>query len=345
MADPALEPPISTLRLGLAYGLLALAALGLTASLIWLLRRGRASLFPLSRLPRPRRITWSGAEVVLAFVFMRMIPAMAFLSLQITGFYRFQYGSDPGPDDKELLNRCSLWAAAVGTPLAVAAILGTLRVVSRTKLRHIALTRRRWLPALTAGCLTWLVIAPPVFGLHFLVIWAQEKLGLEAKKHVLEQVLENQPRPAEWVLVVLVAVALAPVLEELVFRGILQPWLAKQRWRWLFAWVAALMVSGLNIGWSVESWLPHLFILVTGAACALVTAFEPGPRWPAQAIAGSALLFAAMHSEAWPTPVPLFFLALALGWLAYRCRNLIAPIVLHSLFNSISTLILLMGWQ
>src|SRR5262249_47464814 len=138
---------------------------------------------------------------------------------------------------------------------------------------------------------------------------------------------------------------MAPILEELIFRGLLQPWLAKRPGRWLFAWVAALVVAALYGARSWESWLPTIFVAAAGTIGMGLTAFERGPRWPWQAILGSALIFAAFHSEAWPAPVALFFLALALGWLAYRTRSLIAPITLHALFNSVSTFILLMGWM
>ena len=41
------------------------------------------------------------------------------------------------------------------------------------------------------------------------------------------------------------------------------------------------------------------------------------------AIYGTSLLFAAMHSGVWPSPIALFVLGLGLGWLAYRTRSLV----------------------
>jgi membrane protease YdiL (CAAX protease family) len=61
----------------------------------------------------------------------------------------------------------------------------------------------------------------------------------------------------------------------------------------------------------------------------------------AGAIYGTALLFASAHSFAWPTPVSLFVLALALGYLAYRTQSLVGPMLLHALFNGVSVVILL----
>jgi membrane protease YdiL (CAAX protease family) len=59
------------------------------------------------------------------------------------------------------------------------------------------------------------------------------------------------------------------------------------------------------------------------------------------AIFGTSLLFACIHTSVWPTPVPLFVLALGLGVLAQRTQSLVGPIVLHGLFNGISCVLLL----
>jgi membrane protease YdiL (CAAX protease family) len=55
-------------------------------------------------------------------------------------------------------------------------------------------------------------------------------------------------------------------------------------------------------------------------------------RW---SIVGSAMFFALVHG-AWPTPIALFFLGLALGWLTYRTQSLVPAIVVHGLFNLVS---------
>jgi membrane protease YdiL (CAAX protease family) len=56
----------------------------------------------------------------------------------------------------------------------------------------------------------------------------------------------------------------------------------------------------------------------------------------ARAIYATALFFGTLHSFAWPSPVPLFVLALGLGWLAFRTQNLVAPVVAHGLFNAVA---------
>ena len=53
--------------------------------------------------------------------------------------------------------------------------------------------------------------------------------------------------------------------------------------------------------------------------------------WPA--IIGSSAIFAALHVDAWPAPIPLFVLALFLGYLAHRTGSLVGPVILHATFN------------
>jgi len=61
-------------------------------------------------------------------------------------------------------------------------------------------------------------------------------------------------------------------------------------------------------------------------------------------VCGSAYLFATFHSPVWPSPIPLFILALGVGWLAYRTRSLVGPILVHGLFNGIACLVQALGF-
>jgi membrane protease YdiL (CAAX protease family) len=58
-----------------------------------------------------------------------------------------------------------------------------------------------------------------------------------------------------------------------------------------------------------------------------------------RAILVSSAIFAVMHLPAQPQAVlPLFVLALGLGYIAYRTRSLVGPVVAHSVFNSLMVL-------
>jgi len=67
----------------------------------------------------------------------------------------------------------------------------------------------------------------------------------------------------------------------------------------------------------------------------LQTWFNEFTAWPGMLCAS--ILFAAVHSSAWPDPVPLVLVGLMLGIAYQRTRNLVAPIVAHALFNGAMT--------
>jgi membrane protease YdiL (CAAX protease family) len=187
------------------------------------------------------------------------------------------------------------------------------------------------------------------------------------------------------VLIFFTATVAAPILEEWLFRGVLQTWLVRREWGGHAAMAGALLMALVSTRWDRLEWsptapglrallhsaMPSLFVLfmVPGylAARWLVTrsqddqvtgwqgdkGTDEDPLSPAQeqrpsraavvgAVYGASLLFAAAHSFAWPTPIPLFFLGLLLGWLMYRTESLVAPDVLHALFNGLSCVLLLL---
>lgn len=54
------------------------------------------------------------------------------------------------------------------------------------------------------------------------------------------------------------------------------------------------------------------------------------------AVVGSSAVFALVHLPTEPQAIlPLFFLGMALGYLAYRTRSLVGPVLAHALFNSL----------
>ena len=61
--------------------------------------------------------------------------------------------------------------------------------------------------------------------------------------------------------------------------------------------------------------------------------------WPKLAWFGVSFLFASIHANA-PALVPLFVLALGFTWLYKKTDCLLAPIVAHSLFNTVNLVIL-----
>jgi membrane protease YdiL (CAAX protease family) len=174
----------------------------------------------------------------------------------------------------------------------------------------------------------WVVVTPCVLLLHAVVNAAILAAGHEVEEHPLAK---QTPHPA-WL--VAQACVLAPLVEELVFRGVVLMAL-RVVGEWL-TWVVLAAAVGVAVGYGGVG--PGVFagLLALGWLGARSRPFDRG-------VYGSAALFAAVHSAVWPTPIPLFALGLGLGWVAVRTNGLLAPFIVHGLFNTVSVLFVLSG--
>jgi membrane protease YdiL (CAAX protease family) len=322
----------------------------------------------------PTPVPWTGAEMLLAYLLVYLAwPATFSLLLQGSGFLRLVYGPDPAarrtaavalaagqgaaralePTFQRLDSyRKALWLNAVAFPFEAVSIPLLLYGLSRTRPYQLGLTTRRLGRNLLVGLVGALVLVPAVFAVYYLVLAVYRALGAgPAEEHPLTQVAQLGLSPVEWGLLVLSAVIAAPVLEELVFRGMLQPWFATRRAGGLAAMVLAFLLALAMRHNDIEAALPRgpravlvecvpaFFVLALAPVFLLVWWRSRTPAGPA--IFGTAVLFAAFHSSVWPSPVPLLLLALGLGYLAYRAQSLAAPMLIHALFNGFNCVLIL----
>jgi membrane protease YdiL (CAAX protease family) len=309
---------------------------------------------------------WSASEIILGvFLVWFFWPAMTQSTLQAIGFYQWYYGSEfvarvekedsDSSDKRQSLARMSLWPSALAAPLQALTFPLLFAAFSGTRPQQLGLTSRRLGRNALSGAIGLLFLAPIVFGIYALIRHLYAREGGSVEKHALEIIAQQRLYPSEWVLLVFTAMLAAPVREELTFRGVLQPWVAARRWGGHAAMLgsfALTTVLNLSERWSqlVAAWpqpaalasatMPSLFVLATLPVYALVCWKSRTPVGPA--IFGTSLLFACIHTAVWPTPVPLFVLALGLGILAQRSGSIVGAIVLHSLFNGISCVQLLL---
>ena len=203
----------------------------------------------------------------------------------------------------------------------------------------------------------WRRLSPIVYVVNTIALVAFTWLANRPPtEHPVIEALRTGPTSAvAETLFLLEAVLAAPILEEVFFRGILQPYLAERPWGGDLA-VALAALVGVYAGgakWNnvtdlqnaIMAASPVLFVIVVlpfyalvrrGRQRRLLPIRNPARRaMSARAIFGTALLFANFHANVWPTPIALFVLALGLGWLACRTQSVTASIVLHILFNAI----------
>jgi membrane protease YdiL (CAAX protease family) len=324
---------------------------------VWLLWPSAGRLLPPRRL---RAVPWGGGEVVLAFVTYMLWP-LAWLRLILAAHGLGPADTIPSVDLAE--------AQVLALPWQVGTILFLVWRLSGTRPYQLGLSTRRLPANVFLGYLGWLVMCPVVYFLSFAAEWCYlEWTGRRSEPHQLTRLVEEQQGPEGWVLFWLLAVVCAPVLEELLFRGVLLGWARARAWGGGLILAITLAGSALvgvltlasdlflegEVRWN--DWLTRaLFLLallpgylllrvVWGRAARQESRHPPPatchPLSGARAVYATAAAFAAIHP--WPTPVPLFVLGLGLGWLALRTQSLVGPMVLHALFNTVACL---QAWQ
>lgn len=344
---------------------LAVAAVAAPVALIgWrVARRSGESILPRWRPWRVpwARVPWGGFEVVVAFLALTIVvPGFAFQVLDASGFFTRVYGPEFPPAPARPGPPVEATAAVAGTAAATVAHarlaeLATLRelwawvVALPFQLGLLALARRTLYPnwagpprppsvaaRLALAVLAWAVLTPMVLAFNQLVIAVQSWVGGSPDVHPLARLGGLRP-VLDQILFLFRPCVAAPLIEEILFRGMLLPWLLGGRWRALPTLVFAVLLAGF-VGRSPG---PVVFAIGLAIGYVVLTRFVRRKRRTVGAVYASAAVFAAVHSQVWPTPVPLFALGLGLGYLAVRTRGVFVPVVVHALFNAVSALFVL----
>lgn len=352
-------------RMLLAGAILAFAA-GLPALLIYL-RARPASLFPRSAA---WPISWSGWAVLVCFLAAMLVPSFVQLLLHAAGFFRFMYGPDfPGPvtaeidSDPQASHLRALWSQTFAAPIVFALIVVGLKFGANGHLFQMGLARPRLGSNLVLGYLGWIFLTPTCFGVFFAAIGL---LASEPQKHPLMD-LGPLAGYREQVAFALQAAVLMPILEELLFRGVLLSWLLQtekparepivpMRFRSHVCYAAAVLLCSqtptVTNALQANRWAdlpsalaPFFFVVALLPGYLLLPFRKRVRRWtrlatPQAALAcyANAVLFAAIHANVWPSPVPLFVLGLGLAWLTTRTRSIVPAIVVHGLFNAVAVI-------
>jgi membrane protease YdiL (CAAX protease family) len=312
---------------GLVIWLILAACGGIGVLLLWPKVQRLGRLLPLQR---QRAVPWQFAHVGLALIAYFLWIQVVWVLLDLVGWF--------SEEDTERL----VWAALAAAPAQWATIFGVLRYGAGARHFQMGLSLHRLTQDILAGYLFWLVSTPAVLAVYVLARYVVMRLGGPIHTHPLEDLLQTDAALLTRVAVILVAVVTAPAVEELLARGVIQPW--------LIVWpraadlvVGASVMAGIAWAYRDRSAWPLLLLLRAPGYLAFCFFMGPWLRRPgaARGIFAASLLFAAAHVQVWPSPIPLFLLSLGLGFLAYRTQSLVGPIVLHALFNSVSVLYLL----
>ena len=209
-----------------------------------------------------------------------------------------------------------------------------------TNARDLGWSREHWVADLKLGLTAFVMLAPLVFAVQAVLVQFWES------KHPLMEMFKNAPQDQVlFGLLVLTAVVVAPVFEELLFRVLLQGFLER-----VFAgrWSARELVLGESrrgfrvqgSGLRTEDQIVSEELIDTEAPIvAELVEDESAPLrgWAAWLpIAISSLVFALLHWQHGPDWVPLTLLAAGMGYVYQRTHRILPSLVVHVALNGMS---------
>ncbi|HET6572064.1 MAG TPA: CPBP family intramembrane glutamic endopeptidase [Fimbriiglobus sp.] len=236
---------------------------------------------------------------------------------------------------------------AAGTIVAAPVLLSVwLWLRHRAKGKLLPLTAVELARQVTLGVAAWVTATPVVLAVNVFATWVVERSGANPDEHPFGR-LTSGLTTAEQVLFGLIVCCFTPLAEEVLFRGLFIGWTGGRWYRsWALLGLAATWVVSTGGGRDGQVG-PLAFVAVLAIGLYVVQrvgSARPGfPSRTVVSVYATAALFAAAHSQIWPSPVPLFVLGLALGYLATRTNRIAACVVLHGLFNAVAFVYVLRG--
>jgi membrane protease YdiL (CAAX protease family) len=258
-------------------------------------------------------------------------------------------GSYPAEKARQItMMRALLINRIVLLPISLALLILLLARLANARPYQMGLHLSHWRENLLLGYVAWLIATPVALLVFFFVrldFW--QTIWGRPLEHPIAQILAGDASLVTYFLTVGAACLAAPLVEEVLMRGVVQPYLVRMPivsdmiiiLAMIFA-LSFLLTPGLG-GDRGNGMGPVLFVALIAPGYYFFERWTR--RWLPEPGAGrgvfaASLVFAALHSGAWPSPIPLFLLSLALGALAYRTGSLIGPILLHLLFNATTLL-------
>jgi membrane protease YdiL (CAAX protease family) len=275
---------------------------------VWVLHRIIAGQPPLAFVAT-RAVPWTIVHI--------FVSIYVFLLLQLAAgaVVRVLFDLDPGSGLERVplnLRAVIVLAGSIATFVTMVVAILLVRWHVRATWRDLGIDTRFFVRDVGLGLAAFILLAPPVYGLQmFLVQWFPSE-------HPVVNLLREKPDPIFLGISAFAALVVAPLAEEFFFRVLIQGWLHK-------------LQSG---NWSLSSWI---------SMRPMPREKEVEPRdelpplegasigiWP---VFASATLFSLMHASHGPDPIPLFLLAIGLGYLYRQTRRILPCIIVHLLLN------------
>lgn len=165
-------------------------------------------------------------------------------------------------------------------------------------------------------------------------------------KHELITMLMESPTPEIIIPVLVSAVLVAPITEEFAFRLLLQGWLEDFMSGRYSPGQILIGAQGNPNKVPSEAQLEERFTAETEPPATepatLEVACPPRPSLMLFPIIASSIIFALLHFDQGGAPIPLFFLALGLGYVYQKRRTIVPSLVVHMMLNGQSMFLLIL---
>ena len=281
---------------------------------------------------QPRRwVPWGMVDIGL--ILMALVLTQAG-TLAVVQWVQSMAGVESDPEnltvDDRILQMLALTASKLLTLFAGLAIL---KLRSKDYGTHLGWLPSRIIQDLRQGAHAFLLLFVPVFGIQVVLAKFFEP------QHPIIKLLQDNSSPLFFAICGVMVVLVAPIVEEFLFRVVIQGWLEN---------IAAFWQSRIDHqrGGDSEanSNMPEYDRVILGGNSDGGLAptqirqleFEPNPCW--WPIVASALIFALAHFGNSTDPIPLFVFAMGLGYLYQRTHRILPCIVVHMLLNAFSLL-------
>lgn len=244
-------------------------------------------------------VPWNLVDVWLALATLLVVQAgVALAAVQLLGLELHKSLEDRTPTDAAL----QMMAGGIGTMMAGLLVFAYLKFVRDAKYSDLGVVCGFFLADLRLGVWAFLHLIAPVM----LVQLALTQWWPSA--HPIISLLKRSESVFPFVACIVTAVVIAPIVEEFLFRVVLQGWLEKLEGNCDRGDVGSASSNGRVFG-----------------------------LWP---VAASAAVFSLAHFGNGPDMVALFVFALGLGYLYRQTHRLLPGIVVHFLLNAWSMLAL-----
>lgn len=243
-----------------------------------------------------------------------------------------------------------LKADCAGKLIAVAIITALLAFVARADARDLGLSFSRFGRNARLGFLGFFVIVPPALLLQAAIVH-----GLDIEyDHDIIKALGGEPTGEVLYWSLFAAIVVAPLVEEYMFRGLLQGWLERL--------IGAIQTASGNSPAarggtdnsvvcapqaleSVDNTPHDATTIVLHDLSQVELPPEPIVRPKPSMVPNvvTSALFGLMHFGQGPAPITLFFLSLGLGYLYRQTHSIWPGVIVHFMLNSFSMVIVLFG--